>query len=118
MKPIAVKGMQLTFLPFTNPQWQVKTEPSDTTTVDDNGVYFDKVKIQLVSATAPSGSFVSADEVALEGTAQYTKIDDKPVLLLGDNAKGNAKVQSGSTTTTIPFICQIQDAGQTVMQGE
>lgn len=118
VKYIAVKDMELSFLPFTNPEWQILTPESQNVTIDDKGVYFGAVQILLTKATPPSGTFVAAAPVTLNGTAQFVMVDNQPVLLEGDYVQGTATVQVGSSSSSLPFTCKIDKAGQTSVEGE
>ena len=120
LSPIAVEDMELTFAPFTEPQWEVQTQASQNVKIDGKGVYSGPITIKLTGGVPPVGAFVSAEAVVLTPTAQFVKVDGKLVLRQLDQVAGVAKVQPSpsSEPENLPYVCVVANAGQTSTQGD
>lgn len=118
MKNIAVEGMELEITGYTDCKFDIKTDPSDNSLIDDKGVYAGPIMVQLTSAKRTVGEFVSSPPFQLQPTAQYVTVDNNAVLLEGDKGQGQAVWQVGSSSETVSFECTVKKAGQTSTQGE
>lgn len=120
LSPIAVEDMELTFLPFLEPEWEVQTPASQNVKIDGKGVYSGAITIKLTGGIPPVGTFISAEPIVLTPTAQFVKVDGELVLRQLDQVTGVAKIQpsSSSSPVDLPYTCVVANAGQTSIQGD
>lgn len=95
----------------------IKSQPSDKTKVKGNGVYFDKFECIFAGCSYNGYSQASPANYSITCGAQYSKENDKPIMLVEDKdtASGISFVM-GQSSTTYDIKCEVKDPGQDVVK--
>ena len=91
----------------------ITSQPSTKTKINGNGVYFDTFMCVFSGCVYNGYTQVSPASYSISCGAQYSKEDDKPIMLVEDNqtASGISFVM-GQTSTTFDIKCEVADPGQ------
>lgn len=91
----------------------ITSQPSDKTKINGNGVYFDTFACLFAGCVYNGYTQVSPASYSISCGAQYSKENNKPIMLVEDNqtAKGISFVM-GPTSTTFDIKCEVADPGQ------
>ncbi len=91
----------------------ITSQPSDKTKVGDNGVYFDRFECTFVGCTYGSWTQVSPANYSISCGAQYSKENNKPIMLKEDTQTAiDISFQQGQASTTFNIKCEVEDPGQ------
>lgn len=122
-KEWCVKGLELKFTingsDVTNTGTAtITSQPSDKTKVNGNGVYFDKFKCIFAGCSYNGYTQVSPANYNITCGAQYSKENDKPIMLVEDTQtiSGVSFKNSDDETTTYAIKCEVVKPGQTVVK--
>ena len=117
-KEWCVKGLKLKFTingtDVTNTGIAtIISQPSTKTKINGNGVYFDTFRCIFAGCTYNGYTQVSPASYSISCGAQYSKENNKPIMLVEDNqtASGIGFVM-GQTSTTFDIKCEVADPGQ------
>ncbi len=117
-KEWCVKGLKLKFtingLDVTNTGTAtIISQPSAKTKINGNGVYFDTFMCTFAGCTYNGYTQVSPASYSISCGAQYSKENNKPIMLVEDNqtASGISFVM-GQTSTTFDIKCEVAAPGQ------
>lgn len=117
-KEWCVKGLELKFTingtDVTNTGTVVIiSQPSVKTKINGNGVYFDTFNCIFAGCMYNGYTQVSPASYSISCGAQYSKENNKPIMLVEDNqtASGISFVM-GQTSTTFDIKCEVSDPGQ------
>lgn len=95
----------------------ITSQPSDKTKINDKGVYFDKFECVFAGCSYNGYSQVSPANYSITCGAQYSKEDDKPIMLVEDNDTASSiSFQQGQSSTTFDIKCEVKDPGQDVVK--
>lgn len=117
-KEWCVKGLQLKFTINDVDVTQsgtvtITSQPSNKTKVGDNGVYFDKFECKFVGCTYGSWAQASPANYSITCGAQYSKENNKPIMLKEDTQTAiGVSFQQGQASTTFDIKCEVADPGQ------
>ena len=121
-KEWCVKGLQLKFTikgqdVTDTGTVTITSQPSDKTKINGNGVYFDTFKCVFVGCTYNGYTQVSPANFSITCGAQYSKENDKPIMLVEDNqtASGISFVM-GQSSSKFDIKCEVADPGQDVVK--
>ena len=117
-KEWCVKGLKLKFTingtDVTNTGIAtIISQPSTKTKINGNGVYFDTFSCIFAGCVYNGYTQVSPASYSISCGAQYSKENNKPIMLVEDNqtASGIGFVM-GQTSTTFDIKCEVADPGQ------
>ena len=117
-KEWCVKGLKLKFTingtDVTNTGIAtIISQPSTKTKINGNGVYFDRFSFIFEECVCNDYTQVSPASYSISCGAQYSKENNKPIMLVEDNqtASGISFVM-GQTSTTFDIKCEVADPGQ------
>lgn len=91
----------------------ISSQPSSKTKIRGHGVYFDKFECKFVGCSYNGYTQTSPANYSIPCGAQYSKEDNKPIMLVEDNqiAEG-ISFQQGQSSTTYNIKCEVSYAGQ------
>lgn len=121
-KEWCVKGLELKFTingsdVTSTGTVTITSQPSDKTKVNGNGVYFDKFECTFAGCSYNGYSQVSPANYSITCGAQYSKENDKPIMLAEDNQTARSVAfKQGDTSTTFDIKCEVKDPGQDVVK--
>lgn len=116
-KEWCVQGLTLKFTiagtPVTGGEATISSVPSSTVKVNGKGVYAGTFNVSFAGCTYGSYTQAAPAVFAISCGAQYSKADNKAIMLKEDNgtAKGVSFVM-GQSSTTFDIKCEVSDAGQ------
>lgn len=91
----------------------ITSQPSDKTKVGNNGVYFDKFNCIFAGCTYGSWTQVSPANYSIYCGAQYSKENNKPIMLKEDTQTAiGVSFQQGQASTTFDIKCEVANPGQ------
>lgn len=91
----------------------ITSQPSDKTKISGNGVYFDKFECKFVGCKYGSWSQVSPANYSISCGAQYSKENNKPIMLKEDTQTASGiSFKQGDSSTTFNIKCEVDDPGQ------
>ena len=95
----------------------ITSQPSDKTKVNDNGVYFDAFRCVFAGCSYNGYTQVSPANFSITCGAQYSKENNKPIMLVEDNQTVNGvSFVRGQTSTSYSIKCEVKDPGQDVVK--
>ena len=118
-KPVAIDGCTVLINGgvITSPApLQFLTPASTEVLINNKGVFFGDVKVMIPSgASGPAGVLSSPVTCTLTATGSNMKTSAGAALLLGDKSSGTdtGTFVQGQTSTSVPLLLTIADAGQT-----
>lgn len=95
----------------------INSTPSDKTKVNGNGVYYDQFKVTFSGSSYNGYTQVSPADFTIDCSAEYSKEDDKPIMVAEDNGTvDGVSFQQGQSATTYSIKCEVKDPGQDVVK--
>lgn len=94
----------------------VITPPDSNVSISGKNVYFGDVDVLVPAGTSgPAGVMSAPVTVKITATGMNVKTDNGPALLMGDKSSGAdmGTFVQGTTSTSVPLLLMIADAGQT-----
>lgn len=117
-KEWCVKGLKLKFtingLDVTNTGTAtIISQPSTKTKINGNGVYFDTFNCIFAGCVYNGYTQVSPASYSISCGAQYSKENNRPIMLVEDNQTvSGISFVMGQTSTTFDIKCEVADPGQ------
>lgn len=121
-KEWCVKGLELKFTingtdVTSTGTVTITSQPSDKTKINDNGVYFDVFKCVFINSKYNGYTQASPANFSITCGAQYSKEDNKPIMLVEDNQTVNGvSFVRGQTSASYSIKCEVKDPGQDVVK--
>lgn len=95
----------------------ITSQPSDKTKINGNGVYFDTFKCVFAGCTYNGYTQASPANYSIPCGAQYSKENNKPIMLVEDNQTASGiRFVMGQSSTTYDIKCEVKDPGQDVVK--
>lgn len=118
-KPVAINGCTILINGgvITSPSpLQFLTPASTEVFINKKGVFFGDIKVLVPSgASGPAGVLSKPVTCTITATGSNMKTSAGVALLLGDKSSGNdtGTFVQGNTSTDVPLLLTVADAGQT-----
>lgn len=114
MPLIAVEGCTIT---CSASSFQITSQASTGVKIDGKGVYREKLSV-LVPTGASQGGGTLIDPVTIDIEPHMvtgSKVDDKLPIAVGDTATKTGNFQVGQSTSSLPIVVVVSDAGQSAI---
>lgn len=114
MPLIAVEGCTIT---CSASPFQITSQASTGVKIDGKGVYREKLSV-LVPTEASQGGGTLIDPVIIDIEPHMvagSKVDDKLPIAVGDTATKTGNFQIGQSTSSLPIVVVVSDAGQSAI---
>lgn len=114
MPLIAVEGCTIS---CSASPFQITSKASTGVKIDGKGVYREKLSV-LVPTGASQGGGTLIDSVTIDIEPHIivgTKVDGKTPIAVGDTATKTGEFQIGQSSSSLPIVVTVSDAGQSAV---